>query len=139
MRLADLRTAGVPLCRRSLRLLACDDDVTAGAFFSAWAHLPLVATPYATCMAGIPLGLVEEGSPSTFFVGHEASGVCLVDNTTFAVSKSWQLDSVPVFMSATGLLLQAGAHGGPTNAPTLCQQLPWTRVARPVTVPAQLR
>ena len=100
--LSELRASGIPLCHRSTRFLATDDEVTASAFVDAWAGQPLTDVPYATCMASVAIGPIGLQQPSTIFVGTEAAGLCLIDNTTFAISKSWRLEGAPAHMVATG-------------------------------------
>lgn len=112
-KLRSVADSGVTLCRRSSRLVEAADDSTAEAFISAWRDRPVVNPPFVTCIAVLHLqapaaaGLAgaapSQPVPSTVVVGTEASGVCILSNTTFKVEKEWQMENVPSMMCTHGV------------------------------------
>eukprot|EP00892_Ulva_mutabilis_P006281 jgi/Ulvmu1/4024/UM189_0008.1 len=103
-RLRVLSEAGIPLCRRSRRLEATSDDITAAAYIAAWRGLPLADPPYITVISKLYVLTPESSAAAMPVVGHEAAGVALLDNSSFAVKQSWELEGVPAFINVVGAL-----------------------------------
>ena len=112
-KLQFLADSGVPLCRRSARLIEAVDDSTVEAYITAWRGKPVVSPPFITCMAVLPLQStcapeqsVDPRHPvlSTVVIGTEASGVFILSNTTFKVEQEWQMENVPSMMCTHGEL-----------------------------------
>lgn len=105
-RLRSLSEAGIPLCRRSRRLEATSDDITAAAYIAAWRGLPLADPPFITVISKLYVSLPEASNAAMLVVGHEAAGVALLDNTSFAVTKAWELDGPPAMIDVIGTSFQ---------------------------------
>lgn len=101
-RLRALSEAGVPLCRRSRRLEATSDDITAAAYIAAWRGLPLADPPFITVISKLYVSLPEASNAAMLVVGHEAAGVALLHNTSFAVTQAWELEGVPAMIDVIG-------------------------------------
>lgn len=101
-RLRSLSEAGIALCRRSRRLEATSDDITAAAYIAAWRGQPLADPPYATVITKLHVSSPGMSNVAQLIIGHEAAGVVLMDNTSFTVTMSWELEGVPAMIDVIG-------------------------------------
>lgn len=129
-RLRSLSEAGIALCRRSRRLEATSDDITAAAYIAAWRGQPLADPPYATVITKLHVSSPEMSNVAQLIIGHEAAGVVLMDNTSFTVTMSWELEGVPAMIEVIGahfdmlVPVSIAPADVPHHCQTICSGLP---------------